>query len=48
MLLNSKNPQISEVRLRNSATYVDLKVGDVSVRTLVDSGAESLRQMVNR
>ena len=41
MLLNSKCPQISEVRLRNSATYVDLKVGDVSVRTLVDSGAES-------
>ena len=41
VLFNSKNPQNSEVRLRNSATYMYLKVGDVSIKTLIDSGAES-------
>ena len=41
MLFHEKIPQNTEIHLKNSATYIYLKLKGRNVKTLVDSGAES-------
>ena len=41
VLMNNKKTLSQTVHLRNSATYVNLQVNNITTRTLIDSGAES-------
>ena len=41
MLLNNSIPQNQTINLKNSATYVNISTHGKTIKTLVDSGAES-------